>query len=287
MKSLLAVLLLAPAAALADPAPLVVSGFLTNPAGTDSPYEYVQIIATQTINFSSTPYSVVWANNGTASVNGWAAGGSLSYGFNLTTGTVVAGDVIYVGGSAQLINGVGSTSISGATWLRTINTGTTAGDGFGTAASAGVFGNGGTNADGIGIFSGLASGITTLSVPVDAVFYGGAIGSAYNAGTGAGYRVPANDLYAGGGLFGSAGNTMLLNDPGSGDFVRLNGAYDRVSGTFTTARTGSIVALTTTSSLDTIAPQLAVVPEPTTIALAGVGLAALIGARRLRRPRVR
>ena len=45
---------------------IVISGFEANPAGTDSPYEYVQLKATQAIDFSVTNYSVVFANNGTA-----------------------------------------------------------------------------------------------------------------------------------------------------------------------------------------------------------------------------
>ena len=173
---------------------IVISGFEANPAGTDSPYEYVQLKATQAIDFSVTNYSVVFANNGTATSNGWIAGGSLTYGFNLTSGTVAAGDVFYVGGSGKLINGAGSTDISGATWIRWINTGNTPGDGFGNAATSGVMGNGTANADGIAVFAGLTSSLATTSVPVDAVFYGTAVGTAKPA-TG-GYTMPDNDYYS-------------------------------------------------------------------------------------------
>ncbi|MEI6862245.1 MAG: hypothetical protein WCL04_08340, partial [Verrucomicrobiota bacterium] len=63
-------------------AQILISGYLGNPASNDSPFEYVQLVATQAIDFSSTNFSVVWANNGTATSNGWIAGGALSYGFN-------------------------------------------------------------------------------------------------------------------------------------------------------------------------------------------------------------
>ena len=53
---------------------LLISKILANPNGTDSPFEYVELVATRTINFSATPYSVVFSNNGTANANGWVAG---------------------------------------------------------------------------------------------------------------------------------------------------------------------------------------------------------------------
>jgi fibronectin-binding autotransporter adhesin len=220
---------------------IIISGYMGNPASTDSPYEYVQLIATKAIDFSTTNYSVVWNNNGTATTSGWVAGGSLSYGFNLTAGSVNAGDVFYVGGSGRLINGVGTTDISSATWIRTIATGSVAGDGFGSAASGGPLGNGGANADGIGVFSGLTSSLTASSTPIDAIFFGTGVGTAYNAGTGAGYRVPSNGNYTGG-LFGSTGNTTLFADPGSGVFVKLTGTFNTTSGSWTSIRTSGSVA---------------------------------------------
>jgi hypothetical protein len=108
---------------------LLISEFLANPNSTDSPFEFVELRATRAINFTTTPHSVVFTNNGTATVNGWIAGGAITYGFNITTGTVAAGDVVYVGGSSMAPTG---------TKLRTIDTGTTAGDGFGNANASGV-----------------------------------------------------------------------------------------------------------------------------------------------------
>jgi hypothetical protein len=277
MRSVIAIAALAGIAAAASAqTPIIISGFMANPASTDSPFEYIQLIATQTINFATTPYSVVACNNGAVGANTWFAGGALSYGFNITSGTVNAGDVFYVGGSGQTINGSGSTSIAGATWLRSINTGTTAGDGFGASASAGVIGNGGSNADGIAVFTGLAGGITNASVPVDNVFYGTAVGTARNAN---GYRVRANDLYAGG-LFGDAGNTFLASDPGGGAYVRLTGTYNNLTNSWTTGRSSGAVSLTSTSQQSDIATGITIVPTPGSAALMGMGL--LAAARRRR-----
>jgi hypothetical protein len=255
-------------------APIVISGFMANPAGTDSPYEYVQLIATENINFSSSSYSVVVSNNGTATSSGWAAGSGLSYGFNLTSGTVSRGDVFYVGGSGKLINGGSSTDISSATWLRTINTGTTSGDGFGSANSGGVFGNGGSNADGIAVFSGLTSSITSSTIPVDAVYFGTAVGTAKPA-TG-GYKMPNNDRYTSTGVFGDTGNSYLYADPGSGAYTKLTGTYNYLTDTWSTARTGSQVASPT--ALSSISTEITLVPEPASLGL--LGLASVAGLRR-------
>src|SRR5687767_12447 len=149
---------------------IVISGWLTNVNGDDSPYEYAQLVATQNVNFSTTPYTLVWndvgvvGSTGTASFSdGWAGGSLLSYAFQLTSGTVNAGDVFYIGGSAQLLTGPGSASLAGERWLRSINTSVAGGDGLGSPDATGVFGNGGPNADGIAIFPGLAAAITSTT----------------------------------------------------------------------------------------------------------------------------
>ncbi|AUI70075.1 ExeM/NucH family extracellular endonuclease [Beggiatoa leptomitoformis] len=230
---------------------LLISGYLANPQSTDSPYEYVQLIAVENIDFSVTPHAVVFTNNGTATSNGWVAGGALTYGFNLTTGTLNAGDIVYVGGSGKLINGSGSTDISSATWLNAINTATTAGNSFGTAASSGVLGNGGGNADGIAIFDVAVSSITASTVPVDAVFFGTGVGSAKPA-TG-GYTLPTNDLYDNAqGTFGNGTNTFIFSDPAGSGFTKLTGVYNTNTATWTTARTGSSITLSTSSVLSDI-----------------------------------
>lgn len=253
---------------------VIISGYLANPSGTDSPYEYAQFIATQNIDFSLTPMAVVFANDGTATASGWVAGGSLSYEMSLTSGTVSAGQTFYVGGSGRLINGGGSTDISGQNWIRTINTGTTGGDLFGTANSAGVVGNGGANADAIAIFN--STTLTASSVPIDAVFYGSAVGTAFVSSS-SGYTLPANDLYSGGYL---QTNSTIFSDPGSAAYTILSGTYDTNSSAWTTPRTSTLTTLTTSSSLSAIAPQINLVPEPSTLALGGLGVAVLAALRR-------
>jgi hypothetical protein len=254
---------------------VIISGFMANPTGTDSPYEYVQLVATSTINFSTTPYSVVVANNGTATSAGWNAGGGLTYGFTINSGTVTPGDVFYVGGNGKLVNGAGSSSLATLTWLREINTGTTPGDGFGTAAAGGVFGNGGANADGIAVFDTDAASLTASTVPLDAVFFGTGVGTAKPA-TG-GYQVPANDLFTGG-IFGATGNTTLFADPASGAYTKLSGTYDWSTHSWSIARTGSLVASPT--SISSITSGIASVPEPTAALLGSVGLLGLLRRRR-------
>lgn len=152
---------------------LIISEILTNPSGNDSPFEYVELLATTDINFAVTPYSVVFTDNGTATSNGWKAGSAVSYGFTITSGFIIAGQVVYVGGSSMApLN-------NGGTLLRSKNTGSSSGDSFGSGNSAGVLGQGGSNADGIAVFNVAAASITSSTVPVDAIFFGSAIGSAF------------------------------------------------------------------------------------------------------------
>ena len=223
---------------------LIISEFMANPVGKDSSNEWVELRATKYIDFSVTPYCVVFANNGTATVNGWINGGTVTYGFNITTGVVNAGDVVYVGGSNMLPTGVK---------IKTIDTGTQPGDGFGNAAAAGILGNGGANADAIAVFDTDISAVTATSVPIDAVFYGATLGNAVvTAGT-AGYELPVNDLYTGGYL---QSTSFLTFDPGSGQMVYSSGTYDTVLNTYTTARSWDTTHTATyDSSLVLLAPS--------------------------------
>jgi hypothetical protein len=241
--------------------PLAISGYMPNTAGSDGPYEYVQLIALENVDFSSTPMCVVWCNNGTPTGNGWANGGAVTYKFNITSGTLNAGDVAYVGGSGKLINGAGSTDISGQTWLRSINTSTTGGDdGLGTSGgTTGNMGNGGSAADGVAVFVGTT--ITDSSVPVDAIFYGTGIGAAVVSGGTDGYVLPDNDLYDGGFL---QSGSAFLTDPASGGFVKLSGVYNTTTRAWTTTRTGSTVSSpTTVGQLATGITLAAPAAEPT------------------------
>lgn len=215
---------------------LIISEFLTNPSGNDSPFEYVELLATTNINFSSTPYAVVFTDNGTATSNGWRAGSSVSYGFTITSGSVTAGQVVYVGGSSMAPLSNGGVS------LKSKNTGSSGGDSFGSSNSSGVLGQGGSNADGIGVFSVSASSISSSTVPVDAIFFGSSVGSAYKSSS-SGYQMPVNDKYNGGKL--STG-IYLAPDPGSDDIIKATGGvYNPATNAFTTARTWSVTTSAT------------------------------------------
>ncbi len=237
---------------------IVISGYMANPTSSpDSNYEYVQLVATQSINFATTPYSVVVTNSSNALSSGWVAGGTVTYGFNLNSGSVVAGQTFYVGGSAKRINSYNSTDMSSLTWIRTINNDTTAGDGLGSANLNGVVGNAGTAACGIGVFLGLTSSLDSTKVPIDALFYGNTVGAAKP--TTGGYNMPTNDRYTNSlGVFGSTGNAYLFNNSTSGAFIQLTGIWNTLLSTpaWTTIRTGAAVTVTTTSPLTLIASKI-------------------------------
>lgn len=207
---------------------LLISEFLANPVGTDSPFEFVELIATKSIDFTVTPYTVIVSNNGTATANGWVNGGGLTYAFQINTGAVTPGQIIYVGGTSM---------IPLTNQYRVINTGTVGGDGgMGNAASAGVFGNGGTSCDGIAVFPLPVASLTSSSVPDDMIFYGTAIGGAVvSAGT-QGYELANNDHYYGGKLQTSS---FLAPDPISAQTMFATGVYNVQSNSFTVNRSWS------------------------------------------------
>jgi predicted extracellular nuclease len=233
---------------------LLISELLANPNGSDSPFEYVELIATQPIDFSVTPYAVVFSNNGTANASGWIAGSALTYGFNITSGSVNAGDVVYVGGSSMIPTG---------TKLRTITTGTTAGDRFGSANSGGVLGNGGPNADAVSVFNVNINSITNSTVPIDAIFFGTAIGGAVVSGGSAGYQLPVNDKYSGGKL--QASSFFVSGDPGNDEIIKATGTFNTSSGTFTVPRTFSKTTTTTSGvssiTLETTGASISAMPS--------------------------
>jgi len=216
---------------------LVISELYINPAGTDSCKEFVELIATKNINFSQTPYTIIVNNNGTANANGWIAGGALSYAFEVTTGSVSTGDVVYVGGSCMAPTN---------NQIRVLNVKYVSGDGsIGNANAAGVFGNGGANADGIAVFSSPIAAITSSSVPKDAIFWGTGIGTAsVNAGLD-GYQLPVNDLYSGGKLNSSS---FITGDPGP-DIITAIGLFNTTTNTWTTPRTFSITLTSSSTSI--------------------------------------
>lgn len=157
----------------------------------------------------------------------------MTYAFLINSGSVSPGQVVYVGGSSMLPLSQGGVA------LKTKNTGTTAGDSFGTKNTAGVLGNGGDNADGVAVFNVTASSISSSTVPVDALFFGNSVGSAFKS-SGSGYQLPVNDTYNGGKLQTSS---YLAADPGSDQLVKATaGVYNTSTHTFTTSRTWSITS---------------------------------------------
>ncbi len=242
MKKRLLVLLgsaLISASAFSQSKGLIISEILTNPSGNDSPYEYVELVATTNINFATTPYTIVFTDNGTATSNGWKAGSAITYAFLINTGSLTTGQVVYVGGSSM------APLSNGGTAIRTKNTGTTSGDSFGSKNTAGVLGNGGSNCDGVAVFNMTASSISSSTVPVDAIFFGNSVGSAYKSST-SGYQLPVNDKYNGGKLLTSS---YITSDPSSGDLVKATaGTYNPSTNSFTTERTWSTTSSTSYNS---------------------------------------
>ncbi|WP_256001874.1 MULTISPECIES: DUF5689 domain-containing protein [Pedobacter] len=249
-----------------DIAAIIISGFMADLEGGDGNYEYMQFLATRDINFSVTPYSVVVTNNAGASNPGgfpslgWAtgslatSGNARTYKFNLTSGTVAKGQYFYVGGSAKLINGPNSTSISSAKWIRSFNYSTTNGDGFGLKTS-GLFANSG-NASGFAVFEG--TDVDVNKAPIDVVFIG-AGGSLFNGST-VGYRIANTDFYdkidpitlKPQPFYRSGGNTLSFNytlPADQGFWNMLGGVYNETLGKWVKARTQNNIDLSKTSTL--------------------------------------
>ena len=247
---------------------LLISEFLANPpGGDDSPLEYVELIATSDIDFAVNPYSVVFITDGPGTANGWIEGGGVTYGFSINGGSVMRGDVVYVGGSGMAPTGLR---------LREIDTGTTAGDQFGDADPDGVLGNGGGNADGIAIFAADLALLTPSLQPIDAIFYGEEPGNAVVSDGAEGYQLPVNDRYSGGKLQGSS---FVAADPGSDETVFAVGAFDPDTGVWISPRMWTTGALSDGASGIAFLP----VPEPSIGWLLFGG--GLLGAWALRRRR--
>ncbi|MFD1258059.1 DUF5689 domain-containing protein [Mucilaginibacter terrae] len=243
---------------LIKPSPFIISGYLTDPSGGDGNQEYIQFLATKDINFSETNFSVVTTNNaGTnpAPQYGWAVGLARTYKINLTSGTVKKGQFFYVGGNKN-IWGSTSTDISAANWISSTQYANVNGADFGTA-TANLLANSG-NVAGIGVFAGIVVDVNTT--PLDVIMYGGN-GTVYAAGPPEiGYRITNTDYYstinAGTrktqNFYGAGTNTSKLVLPATGNFSKLGGVYDALTGRWTTGRTVTSIPLTTTSPLSTI-----------------------------------
>lgn len=242
---------------------LVISEVLANPAGADSCKEYVELLATQNITFSNTPYTIIVTNNGAATAQGWINGGAITYAFEVSTGSVAAGSVVYVGGSCMAPSGQ---------QLRVLNSKYVGGDGgIGNivASGNGVFGNGGANADGVGVFNLPVASINANSVPVDAIFFGTGIGTASVTGGITGYQLPVNDFYSGGKLQGSS---YYAPDPASDILVTATGIYNTTFNTWSQPRTittgttmTNVVSSVSLSSMSTSIATISFVSNDSTV----------------------
>ncbi|MDR1335904.1 MAG: BACON domain-containing protein [Tannerella sp.] len=229
-------------------ADFVISGYLSDPSGTDSPvigaisgggfthtggYEYVQLLALKDIDFTQAAYCLVTCINAaqdTPGARGWAAGrdgNKKTYQINIDRGSVQKGDFFYVGGISRLLDSyppsgtVASPAVDAGKWPVAIDYYNDAGgNGNGQAvAGSGILGNwtagdSPTNiADGIAVFRG--TDVDENSVPMDAVFYGSEILTATV------FRIPDSDHYrrtdaATGNpqpCFGQGGNTWMETLP--------------------------------------------------------------------------
>lgn len=240
--------------------PIVITGYLVDPTGTDANYEYIQLMATKDINFATTNFSLVTTNNAGASTptgfpaGGWATGDLRTYKINMTTGSVVKGQYFYVGANKN-IWGAGSTDISSSFWISKMYA-STAGDGFG-AVTSNLLANSG-NAAGIAIFD--LTAVTPDTIPVDVIFFGGA-GQLYTAGPPArGYKITNTDYYdvtnpttlESQPYFAMGSNTGKLAFPAATNFSKLGGTYNITTGRWTTARTLTGIALTAASTVAAI-----------------------------------
>ena len=214
---------------------LLISEIQTDPALADSPKEWVELIATRSINFAQTPYTVIFSNNGTATSKGWVEGNipsppprNSTYAFQINIGSVQPGDVVYIGGTSMAPT---------VLRLREKNTSTEAGDGgIGGAftGATGVLGNGGGIADGVAVFNLPVAMIDSNTVPVDAIFFGSGIGDAAMADTSLGFRLPVNDRYMGGRLKSSS---FLAPEVLGFYSLQASGNYNRNTGVYSTPRT--------------------------------------------------
>lgn len=242
--------------------PVIITGYLVDPNGSDANYEYVQFIATKNIDFALTPFSVYTTNNAGSTnpfpTSGWNLGGARTYKFILNSGRVAKGEHFYVGGTNKFINGAGSTDISSSKWIASVNYTTTVGANGVGAVTTNLLANSG-NIAGIAVFEGTAVDVNT--VPMDVIFYGGTGGNFYTAGPpAAGYRITNTDFYttndpstgAAQPFMGAGTNTFRLGFPSAISFASLGGEYDATSGRWNIRRALTNIAVAPTAPITTI-----------------------------------
>lgn len=228
------------------PNPVIITGFLADPTSVDANYEYIQLMATQDLDFRQKNFSVFTTNNAGTNpfpVNGWATGGLRTYKFSITRGTVAKGTFFYVGGY-KVIDGGGSTDISNANWVVSKLYATEDGDdGIGTKTTNLLANTG--NAAGIAVFA--TNNVSLTTVPSDVVFYAGNGGNVF--GDGVGYAICDNDHYkrfntAAQPFYRQGTNTTKLGaNPDATSFSYLGGVYDATTKKWTSAPRASKMIL--------------------------------------------
>lgn len=255
--------------------PVIITGFLTDPIGTDGNHEYIQLMATRDIDFAVTNMSIVVCNNANAAtpggvpVNGWAMGGTINgtrtYKINLTNGKALKGTYFYVGGN-KLICGANTTDISSANWIVSKQYTDIDGDGFGTK-TGNLLANSG-NVAGIAVFNTVS--VDSSTVPMDVIMYGGGGSNIFSeAPSAVGYKITNTDYYEtqnsavstldpqpfyrmGTNTFKFDFPTTASNANRTGHIAQLGGTYNTRSGKWPVKRTLTSVMVNETSPLSTI-----------------------------------
>lgn len=240
---------------------IVIAGYIANPTGSDKNQEYVQLLATEDIDFSQKNFALVVCKNSTVTEpnagqpapQGWATGGDRTYKFNITSGQVKKGELFYVGGKKN-INGAKSTALANAKWLVSKNYSDEGGDGFGNA-TGGLFPNSG-RAVGIAVFA--TKDVVATTLPIDVIFFqqtGG--GKLWEEGQG--YLICDNDLYntkLSPYFRGEGKNKAAFANAEDGDnspyFTKLGGVYDTAAKKWLSPRKGNWVTLKEDSKLTEI-----------------------------------
>jgi hypothetical protein len=199
---------------------LLLTGIQSDPKGGDGGYEYVQMLATTDIDFTTTPYSILFCNNAgnnntaTPLAAGWATGGWRTIKWNITTGRAHKGKFFYFVFQGKKINGSAGTFTfppgtdscqknyltSGNSTISGTKDYPNLGDGGLVRPSefniSGPWANSG-NTSGVAIFKGTT--VTETSVPEDVLFVAtGGNTDVYNPGKNPilGYRITNNDWYS-------------------------------------------------------------------------------------------
>ncbi|MFA6780177.1 MAG: hypothetical protein WCU80_10425, partial [Paludibacteraceae bacterium] len=197
---------------------VLISSFLADPKGYDQTYEYVELLATEDVDFSKTPYTVVFCNNGTVlNPTGWLTGSTLTYAIEINEGVVRQGESFLIGGKDVRLNGSESADISSLRWIVQIDYDSESGAGgigLKRLPKVGLIGNGGSSADGIAVFASAASAINDTTRPQDCLFYGDSVGVSSKFG----YLLPDGSFLN--------DSSIIYSAAKSGVLYKVTGVYD-------------------------------------------------------------